>query len=441
MNDKKPVPKALKNFNFHNRYEIRREIGRGSYGSVFKALDRVTKKYVAIKHLHNIFSDIIDGKRAFREIALLQRLRQPNIVSLLDVYVENDDFEHFNDVCVVLEFAESDLKNYMRSGVHLEMRDIIQITYHILAGLNYLHSAGVLHRDLKPANVLLFENGYTKICDFGLSRFVDIVTAGSSREIEDIDTGDGHDNNDHKVEMSPNPRSEGNDLTDEKTLSERKKIRRKSEPKFVRKLTSHVVTRWYRAPELILIEKNYDDKIDVWSLGCIFAELLHCLKCPELEMMPRKPFFPGQSCFPLSPDKTAPVSDSGFPVSNKDQLLMIIERLGSPDATDLEFVSDKGALNYIKSLPYRNKVALPEYFSWVDPQALNFLRGCLVFNPVHRWTIAQCLAHPIFKDIRSIQYEEYCKRNGGVEEADDEHINEIPELRKLFVQNVKITIN
>jgi mitogen-activated protein kinase 1/3 len=437
MSDKK-IPKSLKDFNFHNRYEIRREIGRGSYGSVFKAFDRVSKKYVAIKHLHNIFSDIIDGKRAFREIALLQRLKQPNIVSLLDVYVEKDDLINFNDVCVVLEFAESDLKNYMRSGVHLEMRDIIQITYHILAGLNYLHSAGVLHRDLKPANVLLFENGYTKICDFGLSRFVDIMSA-SQREIEDHSTSDQIDEKD-----TENSEKQGLDKedVDGRMKAERANVRRGSgEPKFVRKLTSHVVTRWYRAPELILIEKNYDDKIDVWSLGCIFAELLHCLKFPELELLPRKPFFPGQSCFPLSPDKTAPVSDSGFPVSNKDQLLMIVERLGSPDAKDLEFVSDKGALSYIQSLPQRKKLALRDYFRWVDPQVLSFLEGCLVFNPNYRWTIAQCLVHPIFKDIRSLQYEEYCKRNTGVETAVDEHINDVADLRRLFVSNVKITVN
>jgi mitogen-activated protein kinase 1/3 len=83
-------------------------------------------------------------------------------------------------------------------------------------------------------------------------------------------------------------------------------------------LTSHVVTRWYRAPELILIEKNYDSKIDVWSLGCIFAELLQGMKEFSANIYDRLPFFPGQSCFPLSPDPHAPMLECGFPVAEMD---------------------------------------------------------------------------------------------------------------------------
>lgn len=85
-----------------------------------------------------------------------------------------------------------------------------------------------------------------------------------------------------------------------------------------RELTSHVVTRWYRAPELILLEKEYGPAIDVWSVGCIFAELLGMMKESAPTYLDRKPLFPGKSCFPLSPDKNNRHTVSGFPFSTND---------------------------------------------------------------------------------------------------------------------------
>jgi mitogen-activated protein kinase 1/3 len=85
-----------------------------------------------------------------------------------------------------------------------------------------------------------------------------------------------------------------------------------------RELTGHVVTRWYRAPELILLEKEYGPPIDVWSIGCIFAELLGMMKESAATYLDRKPLFPGKSCFPLSPDKSAKEGKGGFPFSKND---------------------------------------------------------------------------------------------------------------------------
>lgn len=429
MSEKKEVEILLKDFSFLSRFDIRRKIGQGSYGSVYKALDKTTNKYVAIKHMRNIFGDVIDGLRAYREINLLQNLRQGNIITLLAVYVERNDFEHFNDVCVILEFANSDLKNYIRSGVLLEMSDIVQITYQILVGLNYIHSAGVIHRDLKPANVLLFDNGFTKICDFGLSRFVDIPSEKHTQ------LGLPEEESEEDSE------SEGNGLRlNLKEVQEKPDPNIASDRSITRKLTSHVVTRWYRAPELILIEKNYDSKIDVWSLGCIFAELLNCMKKPEGELIPRKPFFPGHSCFPLSPDKEAPVTKSGFPVGNKDQLIMIVDKLGTPSKQDLDFISDQGALNYILSLPVRPHVSLKQYFEWVDDQTIDFLEGCLTFNPKNRRSIQACLAHPIFTKIRNLAYEAQCEQGTGLESISEEGLKSASDVRKLFVKKIKIAI-
>lgn len=129
------------------------------------------------------------------------------------------------------------------------MKQVIQITYQILIALRHIHSMDVWHRDLKPANVLIFEDGTAKICDFGLARSVE-------------------DEGEKKKTVAPKgllniPKSD---------KLQKKKMNKDIKLKNV--LTSHVVTRWYRAPELILIEKNYNHKIDVWSLGCILGELI-----------------------------------------------------------------------------------------------------------------------------------------------------------------------
>jgi mitogen-activated protein kinase 1/3 len=105
-----------------------------------------------------------------------------------------------------------------------------------------------------------------------------------------------------------------------------------------RELTGHVVTRWYRAPELILLEKDYGPAIDMWSVGCIFAELLGMMKESAPTYLDRRPLFPGKSCFPLSPDKHV-------------QLAVIFEVIGSPSEEDKSFVTDVKALEYLEAFP------------------------------------------------------------------------------------------
>jgi mitogen-activated protein kinase 1/3 len=105
-------------------------------------------------------------------------------------------------------------------------------------------------------------------------------------------------------------------------------------------LTGHVVTRWYRSPELILLEKDYGEAIDIWSVGCIFAELLSMMKENAPTFMDRKPLFPGQSCFPLSPVNEPVTKKNGFPVSTNDQLNVIFDIVGTPEEADVSFVTD-----------------------------------------------------------------------------------------------------
>jgi len=118
-----------------------------------------------------------------------------------------------------------------------------------------------------------------------------------------------------------------------------------------RELTGHVVTRWYRAPELILLEKDYGPAIDMWSVGCIFAELLGMMKESAPTYLDRKPLFPGKSCFPLSPDKSVKQERNGFPYSTEDQLAIIFQVIGTPTEEETSFVTDTKALQYLSAFP------------------------------------------------------------------------------------------
>lgn len=121
--------------------------------------------------MNNLFDDTVDCKRILREITLLRKLGHPNIIRIIDI-IQPQDLENFDHINVVFEYCQSDLKKLFKSSIHLELLHIQTLTYNILAGLKYLHSAEVLHRDLKPANVLINEDCSVKVCDFGLARSV-----------------------------------------------------------------------------------------------------------------------------------------------------------------------------------------------------------------------------------------------------------------------------
>ena len=387
------------NNQFHNwklgdKYEIIKQIGIGSYGSVVKAKCLKTEKFVAIKKIKHLFDDLVDGKRVLREIALLKRLQNKNIVNLLEIVIPEEDLDSFNEIYLVLEYAPGDLRKLFKSNYNLKLNHILIITYNILLGLKYIHSSGVWHRDLKPANVLIFDDGRAKICDFGLAR---------------------------SVKQKPKVKKEKKKLKGLAGIPKSNKMKKKKlgkSSKIKNVLTSHVVTRWYRAPELILIEKNYNSKIDVWSLGCIFAELLqmmpeHCESAQE-----RRPLFPGQSCFPLSPDSNAKIIKCGFPVSQMDQLIVITKVLGYPQKSDLAFISDQKAMDYIKCLPQKKGISFQEKFPKASKEAIDFLKKTLKFSPDLRLSIDEALQHPLFDKVRNKENEVFEDKDINLELED-----------------------
>ena len=206
-------------------------------------------------------------------------------------------------------------------------------------------------------------------------------------------------------------------------------------------LSVHVVTRWYRAPELILIETDYSSAIDVWSVGCIFAELMMMIKENAPTIVERTPLFPGKFCFPLSPpdkSKAIQVNEKGFPVDRSDQLNDIFEVIGTPTEEDMQFISDKNGVLYLKSIKTepKPKKNLKQKFPGSSDDALDLLDQMLQFNPRRRITVNQALEHPFFAEVRSPTKE--IEADFSLEfEFEKDHNLTIDKLRTLFVEVIK----
>ena len=211
-----------------------------------------------------------------------------------------------------------------------------------------------------------------------------------------------------------------------KTKDQRKNMKRE--------LTGHVVTRWYRAPELILLEKEYGPPIDVWSVGCIFAEMLGMMKESAPTYLDRKPLFPGKSCFPLSPDKHAKEEKSGFPFSKGDQMSVIFEVIGSPNEEDKSFVTDQKALEYLNAFPKRERQDLATVYPGAGEEAIDLLHKILVFNPYFRLSIEESLDHPFFKKVRK-QDKELTAAQIIAFDWEKEHLDR-DKLREHFVEEI-----
>ncbi|XVF53800.1 hypothetical protein PTKIN_Ptkin05aG0127900 [Pterospermum kingtungense] len=213
-----------------SRYQIQEVIGKGSYGVVGSAIDTHTGEKVAIKKINDVFEHVSDATRILREIKLLRLLRHPDIVEIKHIMLPPSRRE-FRDIYVVFELMESDLHQVIKANDDLTPEHYQFFLYQLLRGLKYTHSANVFHRDLKPKNILANADCKLKICDFGLAR----------------------------VSFNDAPSAIF--------------------------WTDYVATRWYRAPELCgSFFSKYTPAIDIWSIGCIFAE-----------MLTGKPLFPGKN--------------------------------------------------------------------------------------------------------------------------------------------------
>ncbi|PYH70009.1 mitogen-activated protein kinase mpkC [Aspergillus vadensis CBS 113365] len=206
------------------------------------------------------------------------------------------------DVYLVTDLLGTDL-NRLLTSKPLDGKFVQYFTYQLLRGLKYIHSAGVIHRDLKPSNILINENCDLKICDFGLARL--------------------------------------------------------QEPQ----MTGYVSTRYYRAPEIMLTWQKYGMQVDIWSAGCIVAEMLR-----------GKPLFPGKD--------------------HIHQFYLITDALGNPPDEVIERICTKAALNIVKSLPKRQPAPWATLFPDSDEDAIDLLANMLIFDPDKRISAAKALEHP-----------------------------------------------
>ncbi|XVE86263.1 hypothetical protein DITRI_Ditri18aG0021400 [Diplodiscus trichospermus] len=307
-----------------NRYKIQEVIGKGSYGVVCSAIDTHTGEKVAIKKIHDIFEHMSDAARILREIKLLRLLRHPDIVEIKHIMLPPSRRE-FKDIYVVFELMESDLHHVIKANDDLTREHYQFFLYQLLRALKYIHTANVYHRDLKPKNILANANCKLKICDFGLAR----------------------------VAFNDTPT----------TIF----------------WTDYVATRWYRAPELCgSFFSKYTPAIDIWSIGCIFAEVLT-----------GKPLFPGKNVV--------------------HQLDLMTDLLGTPSLDTISRVRNEKARRYLTSMRKKQPVPFEQKFPNADPLALLLLQRLLAFDPKDRPTAEEALADPYFKGLAKVEREPSCQ--------------------------------
>jgi len=429
-----------------DQYFLGDELGNGSYGYVKEAIHKQEKIKVAIKMVPNLFLDNVDTKRILREIDLLSSIKNAFVVELLDIIYDETN-PRFDTVFLVFEWAPCDLKKIFYTPCFIKNEDMQLIMYKILCGLNYIHSCSVLHRDLKPSNILLQDNYAIKICDFGLARSVlsESEYPGNNQIDNSMSTNASNDSAKpaaskgkgvmkfmKKKESSKNENISDNNKMEDSNASIDSNSNKPKELKQV--LSHHVVTRWYRAPELILIQNNYTSAIDVWSLGCIFGELMTLLKDNCVNPYDRKPLFPGKSCFPLSPPKdqtSIPKTNHGYPVDSRDQLTLIFDVIGTPSDEDLDFITDQHAKDYLKSFEKKSKRNLKERYVGSTEESLDLLQRMIEFNPNKRITIRECFDHPFFANVRNKAMEATSNYTLNLDYENFELT--VDELRKRFI--------
>lgn len=396
---------AAPNWNIGPKYQILRTLGKGTYGSVCEARDSLRGEKVAIKSVNALFEDSVEAKHMLREISIMRTLDHPNIIKVHDILIPPDSTE-FNSMYIAMEYAESDLKKLVKSATFLDRNQIRFLMYQAICGCRYMHSANILHRDLKPANILINSNCSLKICDFGLSR--------SYRRLNQFQ--------DQAASLNAMDVDQGN------SPSFREGVRRV--------LTGHVVTRWYRAPEVILLEKEYGKKMDIWSLGCVLAEMLGMMRENANSAAERSPLFPGRSCFPLSPDLRTNSTRAGYPCSERDQLSMIFDVIGTPVVQDTQFITDEKALNYVRSFPHIPARDLRDFYPACTPDELDLLSKFLTFSPEKRIALEEALEHPYFAAVKTPSLERLAAAPADFIFDRDQELN-LTELRELFRAEVK----
>ncbi|TIA87604.1 hypothetical protein E3P99_03091 [Wallemia hederae] len=317
-------------------YSLHKELGQGAYGCVVAGKHEAsgTKcELISAAIRDELIRRCSGHQEAQRSIVRRQNAVLHSLTSADDPHeasTEGDqitclydmdivDYTNFNEIYLSSptdeELMEADLHAIIRSGQALTDQHYQSFVYQTLCGLKYIHSADVIHRDLKPGNLLVNADCELKICDFGLAR--------------------GYESDPLRAGLAGSAGF----------------------------MTEYVATRWYRAPEIMLSFANYTTSIDIWSVGCILAELLG-----------GRPIFKGRDYV--------------------DQLNQILHVLGTPSEETLRRVGSPRAVEYIRSLPIKPRIPFERIYPKANPLALDLLSKMLTFDPAKRITCDEALRHP-----------------------------------------------
>lgn len=290
-----------------DKYEKIEVIGEGTYGIVYKARDTDTGEIYALKKIRLESEDEGIPSTAIREIALLKELQHPNIVRLVNV-LHTD-----RKLTLVFEYLDQDLKKLLDTcQAPLDDLQVKKYLYQLINGTEKCHRHKILHRDLKPQNLLINREGLLKLADFGLARAFGIP---------------------------------------------------------VKNFTHEVVTLWYRAPDILLGSKNYTTSVDIWSVGCIFAEIVN-----------RQPLFPGQN--------------------DADQLSKIFQIRGTPSVEEWPGLTELPLYEqHMQQMGNHQIRPLNTLVPTLCEQGLDLLDQMLRCNPAERITARAAMAHPYLADV------------------------------------------
>jgi mitogen-activated protein kinase 15 len=310
------------------KYDVVQKLGKGAYGIVWKAIDKRSGGKCALKKIFDAFQNATDAQRTFREVVFLQQMDDhENIVQLQSVIKADND----RDLYLVFEHMETDLHAVIRANI-LEDVHKQYVMYQSFKALMYMHSAELVHRDMKPSNLLLNSECLMKVADFGLARSLLQVN------------GAGHDDG-----AAANPI-----------------------------LTDYVATRWYRAPEILLGSTKYGKAVDMWSLGCIFGEMLG-----------GKPVFQGSSTL--------------------NQLEKICEAVGRPTTDEVDAMQSPFAQTMLDNITPSKKqpIKWADMYPKAPAEAIDLLDKLMQWDPSKRLTALEGMRHPYCKQF--IETDPHCK--------------------------------
>ncbi|KAG9407588.1 Cyclin-dependent kinase 20 [Aphanomyces cochlioides] len=287
---------------FEDKYELLERLGHGNFGEVHCIRDISTGKVLALKRIRtrNDSSKMETiPAAAFNEIQAMQHLNHPNIVHLVDIVPEGAS------IGLVMEYMDTDLAQLISTATRrFDAQEIKSLLFMLLRGVEHCHKNSILHRDLKPSNLLVNREGVLKLSDFGLAT----VYTGPNREY-----------------------------------------------------AHQVATRWYRAPELLFGSRSYDEKVDMWAVGVVFAELLQ-----------HAPIFPG--------------------LNDIDQIFRVMQVLGSPKWPGMEALPDFQKISF----PTFDPIPFEKLFPQAESTALDLLSRLLSYDPSARPSATQALQHEYF---------------------------------------------